>query len=293
MSKQISLLLLLLPALLFSQEKNNAARQSYLAHIAAANAAMRLNEPLEMQRWLDAAPVSERGWEWRFLKKNSDTSLEVYPLEGEKPVNLSLSPDGRTLALPMPDGSVELRDARTFDLKMKLSGHRKVTYAAAFSPSSDQLATCSRDSTIRLWDLKTGMEIWSVPSGGHGLAVVAFSPDSGRLAFASWFRVPERGVIGLVRLLDARTGGELWRTEFGVKPILGLAFSADGKRLATGNWDGQVGIWALDKLAEQPLVLDYTGCRGYTAIDDLAFSPDGKTVVSATKCSEPRLWNFE
>lgn len=291
MLKHLGLLLLLSPSLLFSQEKSGELRQSYLAHIAAANAAMRLNEPLEMQRWLKAAPVSERGWEWQFLQNDSDASIEAYQVEGEKPVNLSLSPDGQTFALPMPDGSVELRDSRTFNLKMKLKGHRKVTYAAAFNATSGQLATCSRDSSIRLWDLKTGAEIWSVPSGGQSLAVLASSADGGQLAFGSWFRTAERGVVGLLRLLDARTGAELWRTEFGVKPILGLAFSANGNRLAAGNWDGQVGIWDLEKPNETPLVLDYTGCRGYTAIDDLAFSPDGAVVVSATKCGEPRLWD--
>ncbi len=284
---------MLLPSLLLAQEKDHAQRQSYLAHIAAANAAMRLNEPIEMQRWLNAAPVVEQGWEWHFLKKNSDTSLETYPLEGEKVLNLSISPDGRTLALPMPDGLVELRDAHTFNMKMKLSGHRNATYSAAFNNTSNKLATCSRDSTIRLWDLETGTEIWSVPSGGHGLAVVAWSADGSRLAFASWFRAPGRGVVGLLRLLDARTGAEIWSTEFGVKPILGLEFSAEGKLLATGNWDGQVGIWALDSPTKPPLVLDYSGCQGYAAIDDLAFSPDGKTIVSATKCRAPRLWDTE
>lgn len=286
-------LFFLLPQLLCSQTPGSPERQSYLAHIAAANSAMRLNSPLEMQRWLEAAPEKQRGWEWRFLKKNSDVSLQTHRFEGEKPNNFAISPDGKMLALPMPDGKTELRDAQSFQLKNTLVSHQKTIYAAVFNPFFDEIATVSRDSSIRCWDLKNGREIWSVPSGGHGLATLAISPKGSMLAFASWFRMPERGVMGLVRLLDARTGKEIWRTEFGVKPILGLAFSDDGLRLAIGNWDGQVAVWSLNKLADQPQVFNFEGCQGYTACDDLAFSPDGKTVLAASKCANPRAWNVE
>lgn len=289
---RILLSLALLPAFLLAQ-KPSAERQSYLAHIAAANSAMRLNEPLEIQRWLVSAPTKQRGWEWDFLAKNSDVSLQTHRTTGEKPNNFDVSPDGRTLALPMPNGAVELRDAQTFLLKNTLRGHRKTVYAAVFSPNAAYVATCSRDSTIRCYDRETGQEIWQTPSGGHGLAALAFAPNGTTLAFAAWFRTPERGVVGLIRLLDPLTGRETWRTEFGEKPILGLAFSSDGLHLAAGNWDGQVGVWDVTALSARPKIFDFTGCEGYTAVDDVVFSPDGKTVLAATKCTEPRAWDLE
>lgn len=37
--------------------------QSHLAHVAAANASLRLNEAAEAKRWLAAAPEKYRNWE--------------------------------------------------------------------------------------------------------------------------------------------------------------------------------------------------------------------------------------
>jgi hypothetical protein len=47
------------------------------AHIAAANASLRLNETAETKRWLAAATVKYRNWEWRYLHARSDASVGV------------------------------------------------------------------------------------------------------------------------------------------------------------------------------------------------------------------------
>ncbi|MBW0009270.1 MAG: hypothetical protein JO063_03975, partial [Pseudonocardiales bacterium] len=38
----------------------------------------------------------------------------------------------------------------------QLTGHSDIVYAVAFSPDRRMLATGSRDSTARLWDVATG-----------------------------------------------------------------------------------------------------------------------------------------
>ena len=288
----VALLFILLPALLPAQKTLSDKRQSYLAHIAAANAAMRLNDPVELHRWLQAAPEKERGWEWHFLQYNSDASIQTMRIEGEKPANLSVSPDGTTLALPLPNGTVELRDATSFALKNILSGHRATVYAAAFHPSGREVVTCSRDSVIRCFDADSGNLLWQTRSGGHGLARVAYSPDGITLAFASWIRQPGVGVRGLIRRLNAETGAEIWQTLIGVKPILALTFSPDGQYLAAANWDGQVWNWQLGALNMLYHTFSFDGCEGYTAVDDMAFSPDGTHLAVVSKCTTPRVWNL-
>lgn len=59
--------------------------QSYLAHIAAANASLRLNEAAEAQRWLAAAPAKHRNWEWRYLNARSDKSTAALKFAGAAP----------------------------------------------------------------------------------------------------------------------------------------------------------------------------------------------------------------
>lgn len=287
--KNLILLFCLLPQLALAQ-KTSQSRQSYLAHIAAANAAFRLHEPAEAKRWLAAAPEKHRGWEWHFLKNQSEQSLQIIELAGEKPTNLALSPDGSTAVLTFANGEVKVCESKNFQQKQSLAGHRATVYDATFLTGGGSIFTCSRDSTIRRFDAADGEQEWEIKSGGQGLAVLDCSPDDSKIAFASWFRERGRGVVGFVRLLDAATGAEIWKTEFGVKPILALKFSPDGACLAAGNWDAEVGIFNLKNLDEKPVVVGFRDRRDYSAVDDLDFSPDGKLLVAASKSGEPRVW---
>lgn len=290
--KQYFLLLLLLPAGLFAQNAD-PQYQSYLAHIAAANASFRLNDPAEAKRWTQAAPAGYRGWEWHYLNNLSDASLQSADLSATNPTSMAISPDHLWVALSGADGTIRLAETTHFQEKKTLNSHRAAVYGSAFSPDGQKLYSISRDTTLRCWDIASGRPIWTAVTGGYGLACVAIHPSGTQVAMASWRREEQSGVIGFISIFDARDGHLIGSTEFGVKPILGLAYSPDGSRLAAGNWDGQVGIWSTARLNVAPLVLDYADRNDYTAIDDLAFSPDGKQIISATKCGEPRIWDTE
>ncbi|MGL4503085.1 MAG: WD40 repeat domain-containing protein, partial [Planktothrix sp.] len=52
----------------------------------------------------------------------------------------------------------------------------------AFSPDGQTLASCSRDNTVKLWQVKTGREIRTLPGHTRATCAVAFSPDGQTLA---------------------------------------------------------------------------------------------------------------
>jgi WD40 repeat protein len=65
-----------------------------------------------------------------------------------------------------------------------LEGHLKRVDAVAFSPDTVHLASCSKDGTVRLWDLRDGWHrvLGGGDPGGFGEQGVAFSPDGRWLA---------------------------------------------------------------------------------------------------------------
>ena len=100
------------------------------------------------------------------------------------PRGLTLSPDGRTLALGNSDGTVDLIDTATLRPRATLQALHGFVGALAFSPDGRVLAAAGQRGEVALWDARTLR-----PRGGlTGLRTtsqtLAFSPDSRLLAAA-------------------------------------------------------------------------------------------------------------
>ncbi|WPB82282.1 TIR domain-containing protein [Archangium violaceum] len=196
--------------------------------------------------------------------------------EHEGAINeLSLSPDGGTLATASEDGTARLWDVTTGQSRV-LSGHTAPVLSVAFSPDGGTLATASEDGTARLWDVTTGQ---SHVLSGHTAPVlsVAFSPDGGKLATAD--------NEGTARLWALDTGqSRVLSVHLG--PILSVVFSPDGGKLATVGFDGTARLW--DVATGQSRVL--SGHVG--SVWSARFSPDGGKLVTTGSDGTARLWEL-
>jgi len=113
-------------------------------------------------------------------------------------------------------------------------GHTNSVKSVVFSPDGTRLASCSHDSTVRLWDAHTGGAIGD-PMVGHTNWVnsVVFSPDGIRLASCSYDNT--------VRLWDAHIGGAIGDPMVGhTNWVNSVVFSPDGTRLASCSKDNTV-----------------------------------------------------
>jgi WD40 repeat protein/serine/threonine protein kinase len=149
--------------------------------------------------------------------------------------SLAYSADGRWLAALAADNkTVLLRDARTNEIAKRFSGHENSVFKAVFSPDSRRLASCSRDRTIRLWQIDTGA-CQVLDCNTNLVYAVAFSPDGTRLAAA--------GSDGAVWLWDVARAAPVLRLPRHRSFVWSLAFSPDGATLASGSGDSTVRLW--------------------------------------------------
>ncbi|MEV0976420.1 hypothetical protein [Streptomyces sp. NPDC049915] len=143
-----------------------------------------------------------------------------------------------------------------------------------------------------------------LPGPRGAVYTVAYSPDGHMLAAGNVYQ-------NLVRLWDVSDPGRpvaLGRpvpVDRSVNSILSLAFSPDGRVLAVGghtshNGDagsgGFVDLWSLTSpshpvLLGRPKSPAIQGLDAATAIESLAFSPDGRTLAAAWHAGLVSLWN--
>lgn len=285
---------LLLPPTAFAlaQPQPDPAFQSYLAHIAAASGALRLHETAEAKRWLDAAPAAHRNWEWRYLRGQAEQSVRVFEGHRNAVTAVAVSPDAHRIATASHDKTVRIWDAACGAALSTLAGFDTAVLALAFRPDGKHLAAAASGHSLRVFDTASGATQLAVKGKGRGIAAVAYHPAGGLPASCSWDFEKGRGVYGVIEVRNAVSGDLVKSLEFGTHPITGIAFSPDGATLAAGTWepDGTVALWNTSDWS-RPARLVPGGEAEYKAVQNIAFSHDGKTLDAGYKDGRARLWD--
>jgi len=216
------------------------------------------------------------------------------PLTGRAgPVGaVAFRPDGTQLVSGRDDGSLQLWDPVAGEpLGPPLAGHSYPVQAVAFSRDGRTLTSADGGGEVRLWDPGTGRQLG--PPATHPTRTplaLAFSPDARTIAVAGQ---TDAGRFLEVRdLASGRSAVIPMPTDLG--EVNAVAFSHDASTVASADDRGTVLLW--DAATGRPTGTPLTGgSRGHT--DTLfaggaavAFSPDGKTVASASPDTSIRVW---
>jgi WD40 repeat protein len=178
-----------------------------------------------------------------------------------------------------------------------------------------------QESTVRLWDTKTGQQLRQMTGHKDEIWGVAFSPDDKMIASASTDKTmhtwetasgnPVRTFIGhtdwvrgvyffqdkkriltasddyTLRTWDLSNGNELKRMSGHTNFINGLSVSRDGRRAVTGSVDQTVRVWDLDKAEEMGRYFHNN------EVWAVAISPDGKRAVSASTDNVVKMFDLD
>jgi WD40 repeat protein len=206
--------------------------------------------------------------------------------------DVAFSSNGQKLATASLDKTTRVWNPR--DLKSEISnlkpqvskssvtlkGHADSVYSAAFTSDGKRLVTCSKDRSIKVYNVETWELERTLTGHNEDVLAVAISPDSTQLVSAG--KEPQ------LRWWTLQDGQDVRRMAGHKGSVSALVFSRDGKRVASVGQDGSVRIWD-GSTGEQTREIAGSAEWLYA----VAFNPDGRFIAAAGWDGLVRVWEAE
>jgi len=256
---------------------------------------------------------------------DTETGAEAAVLHVDGPTVVAATASGFRVAVGTTDGSVLIWEPGANRAPVTLKGHSEAVTGLAFSTDSSLLATGSADRTIRVWDARSVAVRTTLVSNTRDVSSLAFNPSADRIVSASaldgdirvwsttgaltalgvhpkvrWVQfagshVLSGGVDGTVRTWDPTHAQPIRTVDLTPgRAAVSVAATANERYVAATTTDigppnqylhVETRLYDLVSGRSMPLTPEYVG-QSFN-LPNVAFSPDGSTVVKFVGLSNP------
>ena len=290
-----------------------------------ASRTFRCNVPLETI----AYAVGENGTIERFAVAGLHGKGAIWNADGRKLADidagnehihsLAFTPDGQQLAAGTADesGFIKVFDGHTGSLESVITGpdgrgHTQAVLSVEYSADGRRLLTGSRDGFAKVWDTETGEILATLHGHRWWVWQATFCPPDGNTKRETKILTVSQDGAAIVWSDDSGN----WNDPENIQPaprfdghdgpVYAAACSPDGRTIATAGHDQRVLLWNIADLQEfnfeqalasdTPVVskMSFRALVGHTAaVRSLAFSQDGRRLISGGHDNTVRIWSVE
>ncbi|KAK8284063.1 hypothetical protein V6Z11_D08G129000 [Gossypium hirsutum] len=170
----------------------------------------------------------------RVFDAKTFSTLNRFSFDWSVNVKTSVSPDGKLLAVLGDSTDCLIADAQSGKVTGTLEGHLDYSFASAWHPDGNILATGNQDTTCRLWDVRKPSQSLAVLKGRMGaIRALKFTSDGRFLAMAE--------PADFVHVFDTKSGYVKCQEIDFFGEVAGISFSPDTESLFVGVADRTYG----------------------------------------------------
>jgi len=210
---------------------------------------------------------------------------------------IDFSPDGKIIAGAGEDKTIKLWNVATGEPVATLKGHEANIWCIKFSRDGNKIISGSFDKTIKIWDVYTHVLLKTLTAHTQAIVDVAISPDDKTFASASDDKT--------IKIWDISNGDLLYSMEDGEEHVQGLAYNPDGSWLISSGRDKPMPGEFLqnifgDSYFNKGISMRLWNLKTHKVtqtfrhhandVNDVAFSPDGNFILSASSDKTVCLW---
>ncbi len=229
----------------------------------------------------------------KIWQPNNTPLNQILAGHGDWVNKVSLSSDGKIIASASRDKTVKLWQANG-SLLRSLVGHKDSVNWVSISPDNRTIVSASDDKTVKVWSLDG--KLLDTLKHGDIVNSVSFSPDGKIIATGS-----DDNKLYLWRWQNSRA--TLLTKLDQMNQVVRVSFSPDSQTIAALTNDRlepnkntskvaeikKVYLWQINGSSAKLLTtLDHKN-----SVEDVTFSPDGKTIATGSTDKTVKLWSFD